>query len=161
MCSGPKLQCRLARPLHLTTAVPPPRRSQGPRHHRRRLAAALLGYVYSSAFVGAPSIVGTLPLLSASVLIGGVAVATWHVVTVSFRQRITPDHLLGCVNSFYRLLTWGTIPFGPLLGGTAGKVLGLQSMFMFDAAVAALPLTGLWWVNETTMRNEETAAPDR
>lgn len=118
----------------------------------RLLAATLLGM---PLFIGVPSIVDTLPPLVAAFLIGGAAVATWNVVTVSFRQRITPDHLLGRVNSVYRLLTWGTIPLGALLGGTIGELLGLQTMFMLAAAVVALPLIGLWWVNETTMRREE------
>lgn len=119
----------------------------------RLLAATLMGI---SLFVGAPSILGTLPLIFAAFLLGGAAVATWNVVTVSFRQRITPDHLLGRVNSFYRLLTWGTIPLGALLGGTIGELLGLQTTFMVAAVVAALPLIGLRWVNETTMSNEES-----
>jgi len=80
-------------------------------------------------------------------------VATWNVdrlVPPTHHPRPPPR----ARQQLLRLLTWGTIPFGALLGGTTGKVLGLQSMFMFAAAVAALPRTGLWWVNETTMRNE-------
>ncbi len=41
----------------------------------------------------------------------------WNVVTVAFRQSVIPDHLLGRVNSVYRLLSWGAIPLGGLAGG--------------------------------------------
>ncbi len=42
----------------------------------------------------------------------------WNVVTVSLRQSVIPDHLLGRVNSVYRFMAWGSIPVGALAGGT-------------------------------------------
>lgn len=41
----------------------------------------------------------------------------WNVVTVSFRQRVIPDALLGRVNSIYRFFGWGMMPLGALAGG--------------------------------------------
>jgi len=41
----------------------------------------------------------------------------WNVITVSFRQTIIPDALLGRVNSVYRFFGWGMMPIGSLLGG--------------------------------------------
>jgi MFS family permease len=41
----------------------------------------------------------------------------WNVITVSLRQAIIPDRLLGRVNSVYRFLGWGMMPIGSLLGG--------------------------------------------
>ena len=41
----------------------------------------------------------------------------WNVITVSFRQAVIPDHLLGRVNSVYRFFGWGLMPVGALLGG--------------------------------------------
>lgn len=41
----------------------------------------------------------------------------WNVITVSLRQSIIPDHLLGRVNSVYRFFAWGMMPIGALLGG--------------------------------------------
>jgi MFS family permease len=56
----------------------------------------------------------------------------WNVVSVSTRQRMIPDALLGRVNSIYRLLAWGMMPVGLILGrafpaarcGTDPAVLG-------------------------------------
>lgn len=41
----------------------------------------------------------------------------WNVITVSLRQTIIPDHLLGRVNSVYRFFAWGSMPIGALLAG--------------------------------------------
>lgn len=41
----------------------------------------------------------------------------WNIVTVSWRQRIIPDDILGRVNSLYRFFGWGTMPFAALLAG--------------------------------------------
>lgn len=50
-------------------------------------------------------------------VVSGVFIVLWNVITVSLRQRIIPDHLLGRVNSVYRFFGWGTISLGTLLGG--------------------------------------------
>ncbi len=41
----------------------------------------------------------------------------WNVITVSLRQTIIPDHLLGRVNSVYRFFAWGMMPIGLAMGG--------------------------------------------
>lgn len=47
----------------------------------------------------------------------------WNVITVSLRQTVIPDRLLGRVNSVYRFFGWGAIPIGTLLGGGLVAVL--------------------------------------
>ncbi|WP_155947069.1 hypothetical protein [Pseudorhodobacter ferrugineus] len=37
--------------------------------------------------------------------------------TISFRQRIIPDTILGRVNSIYRFFGWGAMPIEALAGG--------------------------------------------
>jgi MFS family permease len=49
--------------------------------------------------------------------IGTSAAVLWNVITVSLRQTIIPDHLLGRVNSVYRFFGWGMMPIGSALGG--------------------------------------------
>lgn len=41
----------------------------------------------------------------------------WNVITVSLRQTIIPEDLLGRVNSVYRFFAWGMIPIGSAIGG--------------------------------------------
>jgi len=72
----------------------------------------------------------------------------WNVITVSLRQSIIPDHLLGRVNSVYRFFGWGMMPLGALLGGllvtlaepVAGRELALRSPFFVSAAVHLVAL---------------------
>ncbi|MFN7027062.1 MAG: hypothetical protein ACK4QP_21580, partial [Pseudorhizobium sp.] len=47
----------------------------------------------------------------------------WNTVTVSTRQRIIPNDLLGRVNSIYRLLAWGMMPIGLLASGVIVSLL--------------------------------------
>jgi MFS family permease len=46
-----------------------------------------------------------------------VTAVLWNVITVSLRQTIIPDNLLGRVNSVYRFFAWGMIPIGLAIGG--------------------------------------------
>lgn len=52
-------------------------------------------------------------------------VVLWNVITVSLRQTIIPDRLLGRVNSVYRFFGWGMIPIGALIGGLIVSISGL------------------------------------
>jgi MFS family permease len=47
----------------------------------------------------------------------------WNVITVSLRQSIIPERLLGRVNSVYRFFAWGMMPIGAALGGVLVFVL--------------------------------------
>ncbi len=47
---------------------------------------------------------------------------TWNIVSVSTRQRMIPDALLGRVNSLYRLMAWGMMPVGLILAGLIVRV---------------------------------------
>ena len=49
----------------------------------------------------------------------------WNIITVSYRQTIIPDALLGRVNSVYRFFGWGMMPIGSLLGGVVVALAGI------------------------------------
>lgn len=100
----------------------------------------------SSLLVAAPGLTEDVRLVAAAFLVGGMAIVVWNVVTVSMRQRITPDRLLGRLNSAYRLLAWGTRPLGALADGLLAEVAGLRSVFLVMGALTlsfALLLRGL------------------
>jgi MFS family permease len=73
---------------------------------------------------------------AAGLLTAGVTM--WNVVTVSLRQRIIPDHLLGRVNSAYRLLGWGSMPVGAAIGGLIGEAFGVRAVFLVTGALSLL-----------------------
>lgn len=83
-----------------------------------------------------PGLTPNVWLVGLSFAISGAAVVMWNVVTVSLRQRIVPDALLGRVNAGYRLLAWGTQPLGALAGGFIAEALGLPAVFLIAAVVA-------------------------
>lgn len=92
----------------------------------RTLTLSLVGII---TFVAAPALTAQVAIIAAVFFAGGVALMLWNITTVSFRQRITPDHLLGRVNSTYRLLAWGTMPLGAVLGGAIGEWFGVRSVY--------------------------------
>ena len=68
----------------------------------------------------------------------------WNVVTISLRQELVPDNLLGRVNSSYRLLGMGGAAAGALLGGLLAKGVGLAAPFLFAAASVAIMTIVAW-----------------
>jgi MFS family permease len=93
----------------------------------RSLTISVFGII---AYVSIPALTSDARLIGAVFLIGGTTIMIWNVITVSYRQRVTPDHLLGRVNSAYRLLAWGTRPLGAALGGLVGEWLGVRGVFV-------------------------------
>ena len=73
-------------------------------------------------------------------------VVLWNVITVSLRQALIPDAILGRVNSVYRFLGWGMMPIGSLLGGLIvaaaepllGREWALRLPFLVTAAISFL-----------------------
>jgi MFS family permease len=60
----------------------------------------------------------------------------WNVITVSLRQTIIPDELLGRVNSVYRFFAWGMMPVGLFLGGA---VVTVASVFVVRGTALRWP----------------------
>jgi MFS family permease len=79
-------------------------------------------------------------VLTGLLAVSGLTVTVTSVVTVSMRQQIVPEHLLGRVNSVYRMLGWGLMPFGSLLGGYAAQHFGLRAPFIGAGAIRVLVL---------------------
>ena len=85
-------------------------------------------------------------IVGAALFVEMFAAVLWNVVTVSYRQRLIPDDLLGRVNSIYRFFGWGMMPIGALLGGwvvtfaepSLGRFDALRAVFYLAAAGSAL-----------------------
>ncbi|WKZ83634.1 MAG: MFS transporter [Acidimicrobiia bacterium] len=99
----------------------------------------------SSAVIGATDRWWTVFLMFLMGMFTGVV---WNVITVSFRQTIIPDALLGRVNSVYRFFGWGMMPIGSILGGLVvaaftplvGRSDALRWPFFVAAAIHAVLL---------------------
>ncbi len=122
-----------------------------------RSRALLLSAVAFSLAEGIPGLTHSVPVIFVVMLVGnGLLGIAWNVITVSLRQRIVPDHLLGRVNAGYRLLAWGTMPIGALLGGLIAEWVSLEAVFLLAAAtgLACTPLL-LTVVTEDAIRAAE------
>ena len=81
----------------------------------------------------------------------------WNIITVSLRQRITPDRLLGRLNSCYRLLAWGTIPLGAAVGGLLAQWFGLRLVFVVMTGVTLSSFLLMRSVTDTAIEAAEGA----
>jgi MFS family permease len=96
-----------------------------------------LTVVVSAIMTAIPAFTSSAWVVGASFAVTGATIIMWNVVTVSLRQRIVPDELLGRVNAGYRLLAWGTQPIGALAGGLLAQLFGVGSVFLVGAVLIA------------------------
>lgn len=105
----------------------------------------------------------------AALAIGTMWAVVWNVITVSLRQQIIPDELLGRVNSVYRFFAWGMMPVGALLGGAivaiteraASRELALRMPFFVATAVmVVIFIAALPRLNTAKIEAARAAAPD-
>jgi hypothetical protein len=107
------------------------------------LFASILVFGVTLAVIGLTS---SASLVWAMFAIQSVFVILWNIITVSLRQSLIPDNLLGRVNSVYRFLGWGMMPIGAVLGGAlvavmepiAGRDWALRIPFLVAAGATAL-----------------------
>lgn len=92
-----------------------------------------------------PALTAAVVPVAAGMIALGAAIMMWNVITVSLRQRIVPDHLLGRLNATYRLFAFGSMPIGAILGGLLAEVLGLPAVFI----VAGLISLSMLWFRRT------------
>ena len=123
------------------------------------LRAAIGGWgvtMVVSGLTSSPLVFGAAGVVSAALAVA------WNVVTVSLRQTVIPDRLLGRVNSVYRLIGWGSMPIGAAIGGGlvalisawAGREAGLRGPFLIAGALN-LVLMAVAWRTLTTARIDE------
>jgi len=121
----------------------------GPARGRWGVGRVLLGSQFLFGFFGmlVPLAVlfphAALPLVVAAEFLQWVMVLVFSVNSVSLRQVITPDRLLGRVNGTMRFIVWGSRPIGSLLGGYLGGQIGLPATLVvgaFGMLIAFVPL---------------------
>jgi len=86
------------------------------------LTLALAGTAVVEMTIG---FLSSVPVVAVMNLAGALLAVLWNVVTVSLRQAIIPDQLLGRVNSVYRFFAWGMIPVGAAIGGVIVAVVAV------------------------------------
>jgi MFS family permease len=130
-----------------------------PRLERRLGRARVLVVSVAGGTIGSAAPLLVRPsLVAVGMVVGGTMMMGWNIVTVSLRQRITPEHLLGRVNAGYRLLAWGTIPIGAAVGGAVAQAFGVRSVFVLATVAEALTLLVATRITDDVITGAERAA---
>lgn len=112
---------------------------------RASLVLALCSFVLLHLLLG---LFSSVPLACIALFLEAAGGMLWNVVTVSYRQRLIPDELLGRVNSVYRFFAWGSMPFGAIGAGilvsslkpAVGRMAALHAPYLFGAIICGVLL---------------------
>jgi MFS family permease len=91
-------------------------------------------WLWTIALIGAAT-TSTPAVAIASFFLLGAGDGLWRVLTVTLRQQLTPNRLLGRVNAAYRMVAQGIIPLGAAFGGLTAKMWGVRAPFAIAAVV--------------------------
>ncbi len=89
--------------------------------------AAAVGFLFAGRFLGA----FTIPFYNVNALV--------------LRQSRSPREALGRVNAVFRMLDWGALPVGALLGGAVGSVFGLRATLVMASVLGVASACWLLW----------------
>jgi predicted MFS family arabinose efflux permease len=103
------------------------------------------------------------PLVAGAILaLFGFHAVTWSVTSVSLRQELVPERLLGRVNSAYAAFAYGGTSLGALVGGLLARRFGLTAPFWCSFVAMALLALVAWRVLSTgtvSAAREQAATP--
>lgn len=99
-------------------------------------------------------------LVAAALALAAFGIVVWNIVTISLRQTIVPDHLLGRVNSVYRFVAWGTIPLGAAAGGIVAAAVGTRSLFLVSGLLlAGVSVLAIFLLRTASSEGSHSAVP--
>lgn len=81
---------------------------------------------------------GRIPMLAAGLFLWGTAVVIFNATSAAISQATTPDRLMSRMAASRRLIAWGAMPAGTLIGGLLGTYLGLRTTVFIGASGRAL-----------------------
>jgi MFS family permease len=90
-------------------------------------------------FVGADT---AFAVATSALFLSGFGGILYNVAQVSYRQALVPLELQGRMNASMRVLVWGPIPAGAILGGVLGTVIGIRETVLVTAVATSLAF--LW-----------------
>lgn len=96
------------------------------------LAAAVLVRVGALLLLGLTS---SAIVAGAALIVQGITMTTWNVISTTLTQTLTPKHLVGQVSSLVKTIAISTAPLGAILGGVSAKYFGIRSPMVIGGAV--------------------------
>ena len=109
----------------------------------------------AALMVGVPAVTTNPFVIGAVYFVAGLGLVIWNVIVVSLRQSVTPNRLLGRVNSGYRLVAWGAMPLGAAIGGVLAQLLGLRAVFVTMALLTLTLFAAMTIVTDDRMAEAE------
>jgi MFS family permease len=108
----------------------------------RAMAVSILGVSLSPVLLLLPRGAGpaAIVVLIAGWLGHGAGISVWNVNTITLRQAVTPARLLARMNATYRMLLFGALPAGALLGGLIGAAAGLRTALLIAVLLLLTPI---------------------
>jgi hypothetical protein len=100
--------------------------------HTMQFGVGLFGPSMLLFALSPPEIAG--PAFAAMSFSHGFGIAVHNVNQVTLRQILTPDALRARVAAVFRLVIFGAIPVGTVLGGVLGELLGLRTALVVSGA---------------------------
>lgn len=98
----------------------------------------LLATIVQPLFPLAFALTGDIVLMTVIGVLWGAAVTLLNIPSVSLRQAVIPDHLLGRASAAIRMIAWCNVPLGGLLGGLIASGYGARATFLFAAAILTI-----------------------
>lgn len=85
-------------------------------------------FIEGSAYILVPAgtVLPVIPLLLGALMLSGFFNTTWNVSVTTFRQTRIPPQLMGRVGAAGRVIGYGALPVGSLLGGFLGQALSAR-----------------------------------
>lgn len=105
-----------------------------------RLATTVAGLAPLLFLIARGPDLASLAVLTAAQAVAGFMLVVYNVNSVSLRQIVTPNRLLARMNASYRMVLFGTIPLGALLGGALGQLLGLRTAMVITVLLLTTPI---------------------
>jgi predicted MFS family arabinose efflux permease len=93
-----------------------------------------------------------MPLVIVGALTGPFFGTMFNLNQLSLRQAITPEQLMGRMNSVVRFMYWGTMPVGSFAGGALATVIGIRSTLFVGIAGGTLAFVPLAWSSLARLR---------
>ncbi|GGL25890.1 MFS transporter [Planomonospora parontospora] len=100
-----------------------------------------------------------LGLYAVGMFMDSIGIIVYNVGQVSFRQAVTPEHLLGRMNATIRFTVWGVLPLGGLAGGVLGEIAGVRAALWVSVVLGLLSAVPLLLSPLRRMRDLPAAEP--
>lgn len=112
--------------------------------HRKEMTVLVVCWSLNGALNVLPLLWPTAVGLALFLLLASPVGVIGNVVTGSIRPRMVPEHVLGKVGGASRVVGFGTMPLGALVGGQVGEVFGIPTVLVGVVVLMLVSTIYVW-----------------